>query len=189
MDLSSLPIDIVSIGTIVLLSTIAGIWRAATLRGDMNEKWGHRVQVVKAGLDEAASKRLINLRRQIDDFFSPDGQLSRSGVLADPSLLRASVAEFQKCLNARERLDRRFRILLGIGPLLTAGLIIFAFAVIVGILYSLGVYDTRWVFLAILVFGILSMSGCLISLGFYIFIQHKLASAEILADSAGSDGE
>ncbi len=60
----------------MLLAVGAGIFKAASLRADMNSKWSRRVSFAVAALDEKAISELEHLRDEIESML-PSGRSTR----------------------------------------------------------------------------------------------------------------
>lgn len=174
---------IIGVGATVLLAAVGAVFKASSLRGDINNKWTRRVSLAVAGLDDKALSELRRLRDDVEgtlaDRFDP------AQALADPAPLSRRAETTVKFHKARTQMQRDFRHLLQICPILLGGL----GAVVVAAPALTVYYAELWQPAALRIGGLI-LAGLailvLVVIGIvYAVLQHRLASAEILAGTGG----
>ena len=81
---------------ILILTIIGGLWKFASFRGDIFEKWSSRTDLAKAGLTEKAAEELRQLHRQIGELMGAGGQFDPTKVVAEPAQLLSKCSVFQE---------------------------------------------------------------------------------------------
>lgn len=166
----------------ISLGAGTGAWKAAGMRGSLNETWADRVEILKTGLNEGAILELESLRGRIDELLGSEGDIHVSAI-ADPASLLQSVRKFEKLMRVHRKVKRQFQWLLRLGNVLVVSLL----ATIVGI-FSLTLHYFQIVQIpyqnsiggALLGIGVFA---CIVCFVFYWILQNKLSGAEILAQS------
>ncbi len=166
---------------ILILTIIGGLWKFASFRGDIFEKWSSRTDLAKAGLTEKAAEELRQLHRQIGELMGAGGQFDPTKVVAEPAQLLSSVLYFKKLIDAREGTSKWLSFLLNLDKILIASLIILAIGVALTALCLLG-FLANWYWLDIAVFldviSLLVLGGCWIA---YFVAMRRLSQAETLS--------
>lgn len=169
-------------GAALLAGLGAAAWKAAGMRGDINEKWATRVDVLQSGLSEGAIRELTGLRTRIEELLGRDNFDPLSAIV-DPAVLLQSVRKFEKILRIRRRVERHFEWLLRLGNILVVSLLSMILGVIVLALVFSNVLELSHQLtfgIVCLAIGVVSCVGCFIM---YWTLQNKLSGAEILAQS------
>jgi len=166
---------------ILLLAIIGGLWKFASFRGDVFEKWSSRTELVKAGLSVKAMEELRLIQRQIAELMGAEGQFDPTKVIAEPADLLSSVLYFKQLIDAREGTDRWLSYLLRLDKILIISLISLGIGVGLTALCLLG-FPAVWYWFAIAVFldvtSLLILGGCWIS---YFIAMRRLSQAETLS--------
>ena len=169
-----------------LLPAIGALWKAASLRADMFEKWNVRVSLAHNGLSEKAARELLRIQELLSEFLSPDAPFVPDRIIEDPSRLRAPITKFEELLSAREQVRPRFRRLCNLGPILLFVMPTFMVGDVLTALYHADVLRSRWV----AVIGTVSVVGAVLALtaviAAYAYLQQRLSTAEILS-AEGAD--
>lgn len=174
---------IIGVGATVLLAAGGGIFKASSLRGDMNNKWTRRVSFAVAALDEKAIAELRLLRDDLEDTLAP--AFDPSQAIADPSPLSERAATTAKYYRARTRMRSDFARLLWACPVLVGGLAVVEVATAALTVYYAELWDFTGLRIGGLVLaGVGTVTLVLVVVG-YAVLQHRLASAEILAGTGG----
>ena len=166
---------------IVLLAIVGGLWRFASFRGDVFEKWSSRTVLARAGLTEKAAEELRRLHHKIGDLLGAGEQFDPAKAVAEPAELLSSVLYFQKLLQAREGSERWLLLLLRLDKILIPALIALAAGDVLTALYLLDVLlDWKWAVLAAVldVASTLTLAACWIA---YLMSMRRLSQAEILS--------
>ena len=166
----------------LLIGLGTGAWKSAGMRGNLNDTWADRVDILKTGLSEGAVRELESLRSRIDDLLGAEEDVPVSAI-ADPAELLQSVRKFEKLLKINRKVRRHFRWLLRLGNLMVVSLLTTSLGVI-----AVALQFSNLVQLPYLkqVGGILLWAGvlaCVVCFVFYWILQNKLSGAEILAQS------
>ena len=166
---------------IVLLAIVGGLWKFASFRGDVFEKWSSRTDLARAGLTEKAARELRRLHRKIGHLLGAEGQFYPAKTLAEPAELLSSVLYFTELLQAREGAERWLILLLRLDKILISALIALAVGDVLTALWFLEVL-LNWGWAAVAGFlDVASLSvlvGCWIS---YWISMRRLSRAEILS--------
>ena len=174
--------DVLSLAVVLLLALGAALWRVASLRSDMREKWHQRVDIAYGGLADLAVSQLQELREGINDLIPARGRFDPRVVTVDPGQLVTNASQFGKTIRTRDRLRRRYSWLLRLGPYLlvvNAGL----FLVVSGLAISLlGLFE--WSFIQSWGIPIICVGFVaeILGLAMYVFLHHALSAAELLVD-------
>lgn len=96
----------------------AGLWRAASFQGEKSKEWGQRVEDTEVALEDRATTELLEMQAEITRVFGAGTGSPPRLATQQPGLLAEKASAFQKTLAVLSRLERDFRLLLGIGPLL-----------------------------------------------------------------------
>lgn len=168
----------------------AALWKTASLRGDIFENWNDRVDVTFAGLSERAGRELLTLQQEINELLvaGADGDFDPVKLVVDPSVLSARVNRFQHLIVVRSKLRRRFRRLLGLGPIMVTIAIIYLIGVLLETAYLIELVHILWVSRTGIILAFASLVAGTIATADYIYLQQRLSSAEILS-SAGLSNE
>lgn len=177
---------IIAVGVAVVLAVTVGIFKAASLRGDMNSKWAGRVAFAAAALGEKTISELEHLRDAVDQALpaTPDG-FDPSQAIADPAPLFARADRTVKYYRAQARLEKDLGYLRGLGPVLVGALIGVDIAAAVLTVFFAELLKWTWIkpvgfVLLVAASLVLGIAGCV-----YIVLQHRLADGEILAGTGG----
>ncbi len=167
--------------TALAVAGVAGLWRAATLRGDARKEWSPRVEDAEIGLRDRAIRELLAMQDEIASLIGSGASSLPRLATFDPTPLSKRASAFQKTLAVGFRLADDFRWLLMIGPLLIAATAAF----LVG-LAAVFVDNSNLVHSSLLRIGGLSVGGLGLVLGFallvaYIVINQRLSGAELRA--------
>jgi hypothetical protein len=185
-------VAVLSLGAACIVPALIVLWKSASLRGDLHNKWADRVDIAIAGLDEYGVHLLRKLQVAIDHKLGePDEGFDPDLVIEDPGPLVRLTRQFERAVVARRKARRRFKIVME----LSAATSYLAALFIVGAVLTLLYYSDVYRGFAINTVGV---GMCIVALvlgaalvGSYVYLEHKLATAEILGRSnrdAGSDG-
>lgn len=111
---------IVGVGAAVLLAVGAGIFKASSLRGDMNSKWARRVSFAVVALDEKAISELALLRDDLEDILP--ARFDPGQAIADPAPLSQRAETTVRYYRARTGMQGDFVRLRRACPVLVGGL-------------------------------------------------------------------
>jgi hypothetical protein len=100
------------------IAGVAALWRAASLQGEISKEWSERVEDTKVALEDRATTELLEMQAEITRIFGAGSGSPPRLATHDPGLLSEKASAFQKTLATSSRLERNFKLLLGIGPLL-----------------------------------------------------------------------
>jgi hypothetical protein len=161
------------------IAGVAALWRAASLRGEISKEWVERLADAKVALEDRATTELLEMQAEITRIFGAGSGSPPRLATHDPGLLSAKAAAFQKTLAISSRLERDFRLLLSIGPLLTAA----STAFLAGIAATY-VDNSKLATSEILRLGGMAVGGAGIALGVllviaYVVLNQRLSGAEI----------
>jgi hypothetical protein len=180
--------QVIGVGVAGLLAFGAGLWRAASLRGDMNARWATRVQLAVAALDEKTIRQLEAVRAEVDDVL-PEGEFDPTGVIADPAPLSQLAETAVNLHRSRVRMDADLARLMGIGRMAVVALV----GMLVGTACATAHYGELWGWEPLRLFGLILLAGSAALLigvaAAYVVLQDRLASAEQLAGTAGQATE
>ena len=166
---------------ILFLAIAGGLWKVASFRGDVFEKWSSRTDLARAGLTEKAAEELRRLHRKIGDLLGAGGQFDPAKAVAEPAELLSSVLHFKELLQAREGSEKWLNLLLRLDKILISALIALAVGDVLTALCLLEVLlSWKWVIVAVFldVASVPILVGCWIA--YYISMRH-LSQVEILS--------
>lgn len=177
---------VIAVGVTVVLAVTVGVFRVASLRGDMNSKWARRTAFAVAALGEKTIAELEQLRDAVDETLpaTPDG-FDPSQAIANPAPLFERAEKTVKYYRAQTRMEKDLDHLRGLGPILVGALIgIDAAAAVLTIFFA---ELLKWAWIKPFGFVLLVASGLTLVAagGFYIVLQQHLADDEILAGTGG----
>lgn len=176
--------QIIGVGVAVLVACGAGIWRVATLRGDVNARWAARVDFAVAALDEKTIRKLQALRDDVDAAL-PEDAFDPGQAIADPAPLSRRAEEAVSLHKTRQHMQSAIAGLMKIGRAAIGGLT----GIFMGAACATAHYAELWDWSPLQAVGVLLLGGsALFLLGVtatYIVLQDRLASAEALAGTAG----
>lgn len=163
-------------------------WKAASLRGDIFNKWSERVDLAHAGPNERATSVLLELQAQISEVVggTGDGVFNPAEVWldSDPFIDRAN--RCASLLRARDKLRGRFRRHRQLGPTLIPLIVLYVVGWLLATLFFTEVIDRPWEKLLGFLLGGLAAGGALIVFSLYAYYEAKLTAAEEMA--AGDRG-
>jgi hypothetical protein len=176
--------QVLGVGVAGLLAFGAGLWRSASLRGDISARWSARVQLAVAALDEKTIRQLEAVRAEVDAVL-PEGEFDPTGVIADPAPLSQLAEKAVQLHRARLRMDSSLQKLLVVARV-TVGSVA---GTLLGIAGATAHYAELWDWssLRLLSLTVLTVSIALLMMvaGSYVFLMDRLASCEQLAGTAG----
>jgi hypothetical protein len=186
--------QIIGVGVAGVLAFGAGVWRAGSLRGDINARWAARVDFAVAALDAKTIQMLQALRDEVgevlpkertsDDPESPD-TFDPSQAIADPAPLSERAAQAVNLHRTRTRMESAISGLMRIGRATVGGLA----GMLVGTACTTAHYAELWTWKPLEVAGLgLLAASTLVLLAvatIYLMLLDRLATAEALAGTAG----
>lgn len=164
-------------------------WKAASLRGDMFNKWSERVGLAHAGLNERATSELLALQAQITDVVVGGGGgdgFTPAEVWLDPDPLVERANRCADLLRTRDKLRGRFRRHRQLGPALIPIVAVYVIGWLLATLYFTEVINSGWQKLLGLTLGGLAAVAALVTFSLYAYFEAKLTAAEEMA--AGERG-
>jgi hypothetical protein len=175
-------LEALGVAVACLLPALPAGWKAASLRGDIFQRWAERVDVARAGLTERAKDELLNLQAEIAHALGgPGGDFSPAEVIADPAPLVDGAKRCADILRARDKLHARFRRHRSLGPMLLGVVGVYVLGWIVATLHYTGVVDsTAFGVVGVVVAAIAVLAGVLIFI-VYATCESQLARAEELS--------
>lgn len=174
---------IIGVGVAVLLGVGGGIFRASTLRGDINGRWSRRVSFAVAALDEKQISELELLRDDVEDILP--ARFDPAQAIADPAPLSARAATTVGYYRASTRMEGDFVRLRRVCPVLLAALAVLEVATALLTTYYAKLLDWSAVRVSGLLLAAVAVLIMVTTTGAYVALQHRLASAEILAGTGG----
>lgn len=172
---------VIAPAVLLLLAIIGGLWKFASFRGDVFEKWSARSDLAKAGLTEKAADELRRLHRKIGELLGTGGQFDPAKAVAEPADLLSSVLYFKKLIEAREGANRWLNLLLSLDKVLISSLIALAVGDVLTALYLLDILSNWYL---VIFAGFLDVASVLVLLACWIayFVSmRRLSQAEILS--------
>lgn len=176
---------IIAVGATLLAGAGAGIFKAASLRGDTNAKWNRRVEYAIAALDEKALAELEQLRDDVQDILPAGRGFDPSQAIANPAALSQRAERTVRFYRARTRMESDFERLCSICPTLVGALTLFLIAVCILTSFYADLLTWGWVEVCGLVVLAAAVGALVVTTALYVILQHRLASAEILAGTGG----
>jgi|SRR6185312_4371826 len=176
--------QVVGIGVAALIATSVGIWKTASLRGDVNARWAGRIAFARAALDDKTIRTLETLRSSLDEVL-PFGAFDPGQAIADPGPLSEQAAEAATFYRTRQRMASALGILMQVGRGVLGALSLLALGICFATLDYAELWRgsaVRWIGLVLLALAALLLTALG---GVYIALQERLASAERLAGTAG----
>jgi hypothetical protein len=178
--------EIIAFGVAVLLAIGGGIFKVATLRGDMNSKWTRRVDFAVAALDERTIAALEQLRDEVDAILPTDADgFDPAQAIADPVPLFKLAESTVSYYRTRERMEIDFVRLRRLCPGLLGALTGIEVTVVALTAFYAHLLLWAWLRPSGLILGGFAVAGLVGAGAYYVLLQHRLASAEILAGSGG----
>lgn len=160
----------------------AGLFKAANLKSDIFHKWRDRADVMVAGLTQGAIHLLLRVQERTIDLLGTGASLQPSTFTADPAPLVADVNRFQMVMRARDRLDRRMRALLRLGPCFLALACTYIVGWAMASVYFLGLNDGLWLRNAGIAVAGYALALVAAAAGLYAYLVGRLATTELLVD-------
>jgi hypothetical protein len=175
---------IIGIGLAAMFGFGSGIWKAASIRGDVNAKWARRVDFATAALDEKTIAELEGLRDDVSEVL-PEGPFDPKQAITDPAVLLDSAERATDLHRVRVRMDSCVGRLMLVGRLTVAALTV----LIVGTVAATAHFAelVRWDPLKPIALVLLGAGVVVLTLvgGAYIVLQDQLATGEQRAGTAG----
>lgn len=131
--------QVIGVGVALLIASGAGVWRVATLRGNVNARWAARVAFAVAALDEKTIRQLQVLRDDVDAVL-PEGAFDPGQAIADPAPLSTRAEEAVSLHRTRRHMQSSISGLMRIGRAAVAGLTAF----FVGVACTTAHYAELW---------------------------------------------
>lgn len=176
---------IIGLGVGVILTVGAGIFKASTLRGDINSRWTRRVSFAIVALDEKTISELEQLRDDVDDVLPGGHGFAPAQAIANPAPLSARAETTVKYYRARTRMERDFHLLRRLCPSLVVALAAVELAALILTLFYAELVTWGWLRPCGLILLAGAAAALVVATCVYVVLQHRLASAEILAGTGG----
>src|SRR5680860_573474 len=177
--MTSDEIQFAALGTALLLGSLAALWRVASLRGDLFDRWNRRVELVEAGLSERALFQLIDIQRQIAELLLPPPGEAFNPITAieDPGQLEESSKQVLRVLRARRGLSIWLRQLLLVGPLMLVALVMTVIGIVLFFGDLAGLFASSWSRQLGFFVGTIGVVGASVGFMAYVYLQQKLSAA------------
>lgn len=184
MSVDAGQIAVVAIGVTALLALGPAIFKAANLRGDVNNKWSSRVDLAVVALDEKTVVELRELRDEINEVLpEPDAPFDPAQAIVDPAPLSARVERTAEYYERRVGMERNLDRVRRLGRVFVTSLSMIAVGVVPLTVYYSDLLEwewMRWAGLALLGVGLVALIS---AATVYIVCVDRLSGAEILADT------
>lgn len=169
------------------IAGVAALWRSATLRHEISKEWDERVKDTKLALEDRATTELLEMQAEITRIFGAGAGSPPRLATQDPGLLGEKASAFQKTLAIKLHLDRDFRLLLKVGPLL----IIASAAFLLGVA-AVYIDNAELASSSALRVGGEIVGGCGVVLGIllvvgYVVLNQRLSGAEIRGNEVSEE--
>lgn len=165
----------------LLVVAVPLLWKSASLRADQFNKWEARIEIAYADLSERALGCLRELQARTDNLLGrADAAFQPDLALAEPGPLRQLAAEFAAVLVSRQRLRRRFRLMLRTCQICPAVVLAFVVGMACVLLTTLGWVTPLWVAATGIAIVALTCLLGLVILGIYSYVNWHLSRAETL---------
>jgi hypothetical protein len=169
-----------------LLLVLPAAWKAASLRGDIFNKWSERVDLAHAGLHDRAITELLGLQDDISEALGGATGFTPAEVWIDPDPLVRRANQCAELLHARDKLHGRFLRHRQLGPVLIPGVVAYVVGWLAATLYFTDVIKGLWAMVLGFVLGGLAIVTGVVVFGLYAYFESKLTAAEEMA--AGKRG-
>lgn len=181
------PATVVGIGVACVLTLSGGIYKVASLRSDLANKWKGRVELSTSTLNEKTLAQLETLRDRISDEL-PAGPFDPLSVSLDPGPLSEMAGEAAKLHREASRMELDFERLKSTGDVFTAG---FALLLVPSVGFTLYYGDiATWGWLRTVSIVALVVGGLitLVTGGVHTFLHRRLALAQEHSGTTDNDG-
>lgn len=158
-----------------------GLFKAATLKTDLFNKWQGRADDMYAGLTQGAIRLLLTVQEEtITLLGGPGAAFQPNTFTADPGPLVARVSRFQAAMKARDRLQRRLRWLLRLGPWLVTLASVYLAGWLLASIYFVGLNHGTWLRDTGLGLAGSAAVAALVAVATYVYLVGRLSSTEVL---------
>ena len=172
-----------------MLVLAGAIFKAVNLRGDHNTKWSSRIDLAVVALDEKTVVVLRELRTDIDKLLPTDDPFDPIRVSVDPSPLSERVEQTATFYAARVGMKKNLNRVLSLGRVFVFGLVVLMVAIVLLTLHYAELLDWSWMRWAGYVSGGIGASILVCAMVVYSVCVDRLASGEILAETASQARE
>jgi hypothetical protein len=177
--------EILGVAAALMIPAVVAGWKAASLRGDINEKWSERVAVAHAGLTTLAVEELLALQIEIGRLLGGSGGGFDPGqVTIDPEPLTSRSERFGALIRARDSVQARFVRHRRLGPYLLGACVLY----ILGLGASTAVFEDVVDSEVVKVVGLgavtLAIGIAVVVFILFAYYESRLASAEILSQGS-----
>jgi hypothetical protein len=179
---------IIGIGLALLTAVSGGIWRSASLRGDVNMRWKRRVDFAVARLAELIVNELATLRSEVDELLPSPGSFDPATVVEDPSSLSDRAAHIAKLGRIRQRMEDDLSKARAVGPFIMAALIVLWLGVLVGTVDYAEIERSSGLRDVALVLSGVGFVGLCCAAAIHVRFQLRLSAGEIAAGTAPEGG-
>ena len=172
-----------------MLVLAGAIFKAVNLRGDHNTKWSSRIDLAVVALDEKTVVVLRELRTDIDKLLPTDEDpFDPIRVSVDPSPLSERVEQTATFYAARVRMTKDLDRVLRLGRVFVFGLVVLMLAIVLLTLHYAEILDWSWMRWAGYGCGGVGVAILISAMVVYSVCVDRLASGEILAETASQAG-
>jgi hypothetical protein len=171
-------LGLLAVAIACLIPALPAGWKAASLRGDIFNKWSERVDLAHAGLTERIKDELLSLQAEIDRALGGAGADLPAQVVADPGPLVASANRCAELLHTRDRLRGRFRRHRRMGPILIGVVVIYVVGWVLATAHYTDIVRSKWVGITGLAIAGTAIGLAIIVFLAYAYFESKLAIAE-----------
>jgi len=177
-------VGFLALGAALLIPGIVALWRAASLRGDLSQRWIDRVDLVLTGLSEKAADELLQIQLMASDVVGSPGARDPLQIVGDPSALRSRLKRFVAMLRARDRVKPRLALLLRIGPAFLLIVPFYLAGILLAFSYLGELHSVRWAAVAAKYVILAALALMILLFIAYAYLQHQLSKAETLVKEA-----
>lgn len=166
------------------IAGFASLWKAGTLRGDMQKEWSTRVEDAEIGLADRATRELLAMQGEIANLIGSGPAALPRLATVDPGRLSSRTNDFQRTLTMASHLPSDFRWLLRLGPVL-----VFAASAFLLGLGGLFLHNSELATSGLLRIGGLAVGGSGVVVGFlalvaWLVLHQRLSGAEMRASES-----
>lgn len=176
-------LTVVAIGITLLIALVAALWKGASIRGDIHQKWNSRIDIVLSALAERTMSQIRKINSSSSKFLSGIGSDFNPIQIIEqpPKELIDSAKDFISTEKIYSNLKGQLKKFYLVGIFLILGSVLTCISVILFTYYFYAYHSNNIIFYLAILFGLPGLLCLVVTIILYIYYNNRLSKAELFS--------